>query len=184
MGRSDLPSAARLFREAEADYRAARGEADTEQRRVAAVRSALDQTRGKMLASRDLAIKVAAERLARSLFDTAQAKQNEGDGLERREDFSAANQVYQDATERYREASLRAQEVGEAKSQADSARARMMSAKERAYRGGSQFRAGSDEETFAESLYERFAFREAAQKFISAEALFRKALPAPPPPSY
>ena len=133
---------------------------------------------------REQAVKAEADRLAKDLFDAAQAKQAEADGLASRQNFAAATPAYQDAAERYMEAAGRAQMAHEAKTQADTAKARMLAEKQRAYQAAPEFSVAAAEEKQANASYERLAYKEAAEKFRSAEMLFARAVakPAPGPP--
>jgi hypothetical protein len=188
-GRSDYDSAGRLFREAHSDYQSAtqeaKREADVEQRQVATLKAAAEQMRGRTVNRRDQAVKAEANRLAKDLFDVAQAKQAEAEGLAGRQNFAAASQAYQDATDRYLEAILRTQVVREARAHADSAKARMLAEKQRARQDSPDFKAALAEEKQATSLYEQLAYKEAAERFRAAELLFAKgdAMRATPAPS-
>src|SRR5205823_1838956 len=130
------------------------------------------------------------ERLAKTIFDTAQAKQVEADGLAARQQFASANQAYQDAADRYTEAGLQAQRVREVRVEADKAKARMLAEKERANQGTPEFAAALAEERQANSLYDRLSFRDAVEKFRAAESLFAKTAtrrdrrPAAPPTTF
>ena len=185
LGRSDYGQAAKLFSDAQSDYQSAARDADAERRRVSGVKAAADQSRSRMLSRKDEAEKAEAIRLAKDLFDAGQAKQAEADGLMNRQNFAAAGPIYQDAGEKYAEAASRARGLHEAKSLADGARTRMLAEKQQANPAASDFTNGVAEERQGSALYERLAFREAAEKFKSAETSFIRAIvktpPAPPP---
>jgi hypothetical protein len=185
LGRSDHGQASRLFNDAQADYQGAAREAEAGRKHVVAIRATADQSRSRMLSRREEAEKADAARLAREIFDAAQAKQAEADGLMSRQNFVPASTTYQDAAERYMEAALRARAVHEARSHADSARARMLVEKKNASPAAAEFTSAVAEERQGNALYERLAYREAAERFKSAEALFAravvKAAPEPPP---
>jgi len=68
----------------------------------------LDQAHASAAARRQQALTAEADNLAKDVFDQAQARQVEGDGLASRKDLAAAARAYQDAAERYGEAVLRA----------------------------------------------------------------------------
>ena len=159
------------------------------QQQVAMLTANVEQWRGRVLARREEAVRTEANRLAKDVFDAAQAKQTEAEGLIGRQNYTAASLAYQDAAERYMEATQRAQGVREAKAQAESARTRMLAEKQQADPAASDFASGLAEEKQGNGLYERLAFREATEKFKSAETFFVRAgvkpaptSPAPPKP--
>jgi exonuclease SbcC len=164
------------------------------QQQVAMLTANVEQWRGRVLARREEAVRTEANRLAKDVFDAAQAKQAEAEGLVGRQNYTAASLAYQDAAERYMEATQRAQGVREAKAQAESARTRMLAEKQLAEKqqadpAASDFASGLAEEKQGNGLYERLAFREATEKFKSAETFFARAgvkpaptSPAPPKP--
>ena len=82
LGRSDYAAAVGLFGQAQSEYQAATAEAPREEENE--------------------------RQLARDLFDQAQIRQVEGDGLASRKELAAAARAYQDAAERYGEATARA----------------------------------------------------------------------------
>ena len=189
LGRSDYGAAARSFRDAESDYQAAAQEAKREseaQGQLAMLKTSVEQWRSRTSTRRDEAVKTEANRLAKDVFDAAQAKQAEAEGLVGRQNYSAASFAYQDAAERYMEATRRAERVREAKAQAESARTSMLARKEQADATSSDFANGLAEERQGNTLYERLAYREAIESFKSAEVSFAKAgvksPPAPLPP--
>ena len=111
LGKSDYAAAVGLFAEAQSDYQAAMAEAPREEeneRQLAGLKAGLDQAHAAVAARRQQALAAAADQLARDLFDQAQARQVEGDGLASRKDLAAAVRAYQDAAERYGEAAARA----------------------------------------------------------------------------
>jgi serine/threonine-protein kinase len=111
LGKSDYAAAAALFAAAQAEYQAAAVEAPREEeneRQLARLRTSLDQAHAAATARRQQALAAGADQLARDLFDQAQARQVEGDGLASRKDLVAAARAYQDAAARYAEATARA----------------------------------------------------------------------------
>ena len=111
LGKSDYAAAAGLFAAAQADYQAATAEApgqEDNERQLARLRTSLDQAHAAVAARRQQALAAGADQLAKDLFDQAQARQVEGDGLAGRKDLAAAARAYQDAAERYGEAVNRA----------------------------------------------------------------------------
>jgi hypothetical protein len=111
LGKLDYATAVGLFAEAQAEYQAAMAEAPREEdneRQLAQLRAGLDQAHAAVAARRQQALAAEADQLARDLFDQAQARQVEGDGLASRKDLAAAARAYRDAAERYGEAAARA----------------------------------------------------------------------------
>jgi len=111
LGKSDYATAVGLFAEAQAEYQAAMAETPREEdseRQLAQLRAGLDQAHAAVAARRQQALAAEADQLARDLFDQAQARQVEGDGLASRKDLAAAARAYRDAAERYGEAAARA----------------------------------------------------------------------------
>jgi hypothetical protein len=111
LGKSDYTAAVGLFAEAQSDYQSAMAEAPREEeneRQLARLRAGLDQAHAAAATRRQQALAAEADQLARDLFDQAQARQVEGDGLVSRKDLAAAVRAYQDAAERYGEAAARA----------------------------------------------------------------------------
>jgi eukaryotic-like serine/threonine-protein kinase len=111
LGKSDYATAVGLFAEAQAEYQTAMAETPREEdseRQLAQLRAGLDQAHAAVAARRQQALAVEADQLARDLFDQAQARQVEGDGLASRKDLAAAARAYRDAAERYGEAAARA----------------------------------------------------------------------------
>jgi predicted Ser/Thr protein kinase len=111
LGKSDYAAAIGLFAEAQSEYQAAAQEAPLEEekeRQLALLRTGLDQAHASAAAGRAQALAVEADHLAKDLFDQAQARQVEGDGLATRKELAAAAKAYRDAAERYGEAVLRA----------------------------------------------------------------------------
>ena len=114
LGKSDYATAAGLFAAAQSDYQAAMAEVPREEekeRQLARLRTSLDQAHAAVAARRQQALAAEADQLARDVFDQAQARQVEGDGLAGRKDLAAATRAYQDAAERYGEAASRARAV-------------------------------------------------------------------------
>ena len=111
LGRAEYKTAIRLLGEAQAAYQAAAQEARLEaerDRQLGPARAGLDQAHTAAAAGRQQALAAEANRLAREVFDQAQARQVEADGLASRQDLAAATRAYQDAAERYGEAILQA----------------------------------------------------------------------------
>jgi len=111
LGKSDYAAAAGLFAAAQSEYQAAMGEVPREEekeRQLTQLRASLDQAHAAVAARRQQALAVQADQLARDIFDQAQAKQVEGDGLESRKDLAGAAHAYQEAADRYGEAAARA----------------------------------------------------------------------------
>jgi len=114
LGKSDYTAAGALFVQAQSEYEAATAEVPREeenQRRLAELSASLDQAHASVAASRQQALAAQADQLARGLFDDAQARQVEGDGLASRKDLAAAARAYQEAAARYGEATARARAV-------------------------------------------------------------------------
>jgi eukaryotic-like serine/threonine-protein kinase len=109
--KSDYGAAIGLFAEAQSEYQAAEKEAAQEEKRVrqlAVARTGLDQAHAVVATRRQEALAAEADNLARDLFDQAQARQVEGDGLVSRRDLAGAARAYREAAERYGEAALKA----------------------------------------------------------------------------
>jgi eukaryotic-like serine/threonine-protein kinase len=100
-----------LFAEAKSDYQAAVKEAAQEEerlRQLAVARTDLDQVHALVAARRQEALATEADQLARDVFDQAQVRQLEGDGLASRQDLVGATRAYREAAERYGEAVIKA----------------------------------------------------------------------------
>jgi hypothetical protein len=112
LGQSDYSAALRLFGEAQSEYQAAaqeaRQEADAE-RQLAPLRASVEQSRARAAVGRGQALSADAERLAKDLFDAAQAKHVEADSLVTQQNLAAAARAYHDAADRYVVAAQRAQ---------------------------------------------------------------------------
>jgi len=118
LGQTDYATASRLLGEAQSEYQMAAREARREEetnRRLAPLKATLDQAHAAAAAHRQQALAVEADRLAKEIFEHAQARQVEADGLAERQDLATAAQAYQDAAERYGEAARRAQAARAAK---------------------------------------------------------------------
>ena len=114
LGKSDYAAAIGLFSEARTEYQAALQEAPAEEekeRQRALLKSTLDQAHASAAARRQEALAAEADKVARDVFDRAQAKQVEADGLANRKDLAAAARAYQEAADRYGEAVVRARAV-------------------------------------------------------------------------
>jgi hypothetical protein len=111
LGRSDYEAAVRLFAEARSEYQAsveeARQEAERD-RQLAPLKASLEQAHAAAAAHRQRALAAEADRLARDVFDQAQARHVEADGLANRQELAAAAQAYRDSANRYGEAEVRA----------------------------------------------------------------------------
>ncbi|HEX9819621.1 MAG TPA: hypothetical protein VGD07_08420, partial [Methylomirabilota bacterium] len=154
---------------------------DAEARQVAMLKATAEEAKTRALMRREQAVKAEAGRLAKDLFKAAEGKLAEADAQARSQGFEAANRTYQDAAERYMEAGLRASGVREARAQADSARARMATEKQRARKESREFAAALAEERQGDTLYEQLSYREAAERFRTAEMLFSRGAQADPP---
>jgi hypothetical protein len=140
--------------------------------------------------TREEAVRIEANRFAKDVFDAAQAKLAEAERLFSSRNYAAASLAFQDATARYLEATRRTQGVRADKSQAETARMRMLAEKQQADPAASDFASGLAEERQGNGLYERLAYREATERFKSAETFFTRAgakqspstSPAPPKP--
>ena len=111
LGKSDYAAAIGLFAEARTEYQAALQEAPAEEekeRQRALLKSHLDQAHASAAARRQEALAAEADKVARDVFDRAQAKQVEADGLANRKDLAAAARAYQEAADRYADAVVRA----------------------------------------------------------------------------
>jgi hypothetical protein len=115
LGKSDYGAATRLFVEAESEYQGAAQEARQEgerDRQRAPLKASLEQAQATAEARRQQALTAGADRLARELFDHAQARHTEADKLAKQQDLAGAAQAYRDAAERYGEATFRARTAG------------------------------------------------------------------------
>ena len=111
MGRGEYAAAGSRFTEAQAEYQAALAEVPREEekeRQLALLRSDLDQAHAAVAAQRRQALGAEADQLARDVFDQAQTRQVEGDGLASRKELAAATRAYRDAAEGYAAAERRA----------------------------------------------------------------------------
>ena len=156
---------------------------EAEARQVAMLKATAEEAKTRALMRRDQAVKAEAARLAKDLFSAAEGKLAEADAQARSQGFETANRTYQDAAERYMEAGLRASGVREARTQADSARARMAAEKQRARKESREFAAALAEERQGDALYEKLSYREAAERFRTAEMLFARGAAPPEPPA-
>ena len=114
LGKSDYAAAIGLFTEARTEYLAAAQEAPAEEekaRQQTVLRSTLDEAHASAAARRQEALSAEADKVAREVFDQAQAKQVEGDRLVSRNDLIAATRAYKEAAGRYAEAIVRARAV-------------------------------------------------------------------------
>jgi hypothetical protein len=188
LGRQDYSRAALLFREAESEFKVATQDAQRQANveRQAAVRerqaAEVEKLRKDVGALRDQATKAEAGTLARDLFQAAQAREREGEGLYTARDYAAAAQKYQEAAGQYDGAVKRAAALGEARTRANQDRARMEADKQRAQPGSPGFSDAQRQEQEGATLYQSFAFKEAGERFRSAALLYAKAVPPSPPP--
>mgnify|MGYP003575865514 CR=1 FL=1 len=114
LGKSDYAAAIGLFTEARTEYLAAAQEAPAEEekaRQQTVLRSTLDEAHAAAAARRQEALSAEADKVAKEVFDQAQAKQVEGDRLVSRNYLIAATGAYKEAAERYAEATVRARAV-------------------------------------------------------------------------
>ena len=114
LGKSDYAAAIGLFTEARSEYQAALQEAPAEEekeRQRSLVKSNLDQAHASAAARRQEALAAEADKVARDVFDQAQAKQVEADALANHKDLAAAARAYQEAADRYGESAVRARAV-------------------------------------------------------------------------
>ena len=114
LGKSDYAAAIGLFTEARTEYLAAAQAAPAEEekaRQQTVLRSTLDEAHASAAARRQEALSAEADKVAREVFDQAQAKQVEGDRLVSRNDLIAATRAYKEAAGRYAEAIVRARAV-------------------------------------------------------------------------
>jgi len=114
LAKSDYTAAIGLFTEARAEYQAAVQEVPAEeekQRQRSLLQANLDQAHAAAAARRQEALAAEADKVARDVFDQAQAKQVEGDSLLSRKNLAAATRAYQEAADRYGEAVVRARAV-------------------------------------------------------------------------
>jgi eukaryotic-like serine/threonine-protein kinase len=114
LGKSDYAAAIGRFTEARAEYQAALQEVPAEEekeRQRSLVQANLDQAHAAAATRRQEALVAEADKVARDVFDQAQAKQVEGDNLVSRKNLAAATRAYQEAADRYGEAVVRARAV-------------------------------------------------------------------------
>jgi hypothetical protein len=117
-GRSDYDSAVRLLDEARANYQAAvegaQRDAETE-KQLGPVKASVAEWRAATIARREEALAAQADHLARTIFEKAQARHADADGLAGGQSFAAAVQAYQEAAKDYEAATRRARSAREAK---------------------------------------------------------------------
>ena len=119
--RSDERTTSRRFgcsTKARSTYQAAveeaRREAATE-KQLGPVKASVTQSRAATMARREEALAAQADHLARDVFERAQARHVEADGLAGGQSLAAAVQAYQEAAKEYGAATRRAQSAREAK---------------------------------------------------------------------
>jgi hypothetical protein len=160
--------------------------AEAERQRVAAaqrqagdeaarLKQEIDRVRAGAVSSREQALRIGADRLAREPFEAGRAREAEGASLEGQQQLAAALQAYQDASQRYGAAVSRAQVARPAKLEAEQARARMQAEKQRARADSPDYTAAAAEERLGDTRYESAAFKEAAGHFRSALGLYARA---------
>jgi hypothetical protein len=149
--------------------------------RLAASTQDLAAARAAATAGRDLARKSEADRQATELFDAARSRESQAEALADRQQLGEAAAAYRDAAQRYGEAVRRTQMVRQARSEADQARGRMQTEKQKARSDRPEFTGAVAEEQKGDADYQRLAFKEAASRYGSAEALFARAAAAPSP---
>jgi hypothetical protein len=160
--------------------------AEAERQRVAAVqrqatddlarlKGEIERMRASTVSSREQALRIGAERLAREPFEAGRTREAEATALEGQQQWPAALQAYQDAAQRYGEAVSRAQVARPAKIEAEQARARMQAEKQRARADSPDYPAAAAEEKMGDSRYDTSQFKEAAGHFRSAQGLYARA---------
>ncbi len=181
--RPDYALAERLFGEAQADYESAAREARRAPDRVASQQLYAEQARRRTAAYRESAVKAEADRLAGDLFAIAQAKEAGADELMGRRSFALASEAYGEVGDRYLAAARRAHD----RRDADGARVGMRAEKQRAVRNAPEYKDALAEESHGTGAYERLAYKEAAERFRTAQMLYARATtktaaPASSPP--
>ena len=129
-------------------------------------------------ARRDVALKLGADILAKDAFDGGSAKLGEGDTLARAQNWAAAGQAYNAATNQYGEAERRAKEIGDVRAQAETTKGR----REQALKAGAEalakeaFDAAVSRHTEADRLARGAsvtaaipAYEDAASRYVEAE---------------
>jgi hypothetical protein len=164
----DYVLAERLFATAEADYESAVREASKAPDRLPSAQSSAEQARRRTVTYRERAVKAGADRLAEGLFRIARAKEAGADKVVNLGSFELATKAYGEAGDLY----LDAEGVANARHEADVARAAMQGEKERAGRKTPEYRDASAEEKRGASAYERDQYREAAERFRTAQTLY------------
>ena len=143
----------------------------------------VDRERRHVSAAREGAVKVEANRLARTLFDAAAGKDRVGEQQAKDGRLSAAAGTMREAAAGYEEAERVSRVTGAERTKADEARTLMLAAKERAPRETTEFKEALAQESEGDSRYGELAFREAAERFGAATRLFASVPPpAPAPP--
>jgi hypothetical protein len=178
--RQDYTLAERLYGDALVDYETTAREARMAADRAASAQLSAEQARRRMTAYRERAQKTEADRLASDLFAIARAREAGADELLRRRSFPLAMEAYGEVGDRYLAAGRQAQD----RRDADAAQAVMQSEKQRAIRNAPEYKDALAEERQGASAYERLQYREAAERFRTAQALYARATArtaAPPP---
>ncbi|HXJ77705.1 MAG TPA: protein kinase [Candidatus Methylomirabilis sp.] len=166
--RQDYTLAEQLYGDAQADYESAAREAQRTRDRNVSAQSSAEQARRRVAAYRQRAIKAEADRLAGDLFAIAQAKEAGADELMNRQSYALATDAYGEVGDRYLAAARRAIDRREA----DGARADMLVEKQRAIQKATDYQEALAEEKQGVATYERLHYREAAQRFRTAQALY------------
>jgi len=186
LNRREYGLAVRLFDEVGADYQTAARQAQrvvhAARRELSALGVSVEQARARMHIRRTDAVAAEAERLAKPLYDAAQAKHVEADSLATSANLTATREAYQEASERYVDAELKAKAVREVRIHADDARARMAAEKGRASDSSPFFAQALSEERRGDALYGLLAYAESAERFRAAEMLFGRAFVSPSEP--
>lgn len=171
--RQELVLAEQLFGAAQAEYEIAAREGRRTRDRGPSEQLSAEQAQRRAATYRELAVKAGADRLPgdRDLFAIAQAKEAGADELMSRQSFPLAAEAYGDAGDRYLAAARRAGDHTEA----DVARDGMRAEKGRAGQRTAEYRDALAEETQGASAYGRRAYREAAERFRTAQGLYARA---------
>jgi hypothetical protein len=169
--RRDYDSAERLFADAQADYENTAVEARRPPDGIPPAQSSAEQARRRTITYRGRAVRARADQLSEGLFGSARAKEAGADTVMKLASFDLATKGYGDAGDRYLEAARRARDRHEA----DGARAGMLAQKERASRKAPEYRDALAEEKQGTSAYDRDAYKEAAERFRTAQTFYAKA---------
>jgi serine/threonine protein kinase len=172
---SDFLTAEQLFDEARTDYETATQEAKRSSAGGSTLQANAEQARNRALSYRDLAVKADAERLATDVFVIAQAKEVGAEELMNRRSYAPATQAYREIGDFQLTAMRRARD----RRDADAVRSRMRSEKQRASSGSPEYKTALTLENQGTAAYDRFAYRDAADKFQTAQSLYAHATDKP-----